>query len=236
MTVAETRTREFSVNDLVKRAYRRAGLLNEHMLPSQQQAADAREELELIIDALELEGLMVRSVIMEHVVLEAGTASYTLPDHVLDVIGEAKHIRDGEELDRASGETVIQAIPRADWQGISAKNATGLPSLYYPDRSGSQVVVHLWPIPDAAGTARFQVHRLRADNDVGLATPDVERHWGQYLVYELAHKLALSRSLPLPRCQMLAVEAARYLTKAKLKSNEHQPRQIHLTHRTQWSR
>ena len=50
--------------------------------------------------------------------------------------------------------------------------------------------VWLWPIPEAAGTIRFQQHRNLSDCLDGSATLDLKQYWYLYFQYKLAEIMA----------------------------------------------
>lgn len=241
MTVSSTATHEFTIAQLIKFGYRRAGLRNENQSITGPQEAAAKDELELIVDSLQAEGLFARSVEFEEISITsaevtAETYKFALSSTALDVIGTAMYLdATVTDTERAAGETVIRSVNRDEWQRLSSKSATGRPTLCFVNRELTPIQVWVWPIPDEAGTMRFQVHKLLADNQDTTKTPELQRYWGDYLVWELAHKLAVNASEPLQRCQYLAAHAARKLSKAKAYAKQRPPQRAFMAHTTSWS-
>jgi len=225
-----TSTRELTINTIVRRAYQLAGLMNpgegEGSAQFKEKAAMARDFLELIVDDLQTEGIFVRSVDFYTLTLVKGQEEYTLPLDTLDLHGSAMYL----DPNQTTGETMVTMIPRESYQRLSNKTAQGRPYLYYPNKVDSKVEVFLWPVPDQAGTIRFQRRRLLADNTDGNATIDLERYWAKYIVWELAHHLATASSLEPNRCGYLANKAEKALKKAKGYARQRPPTFIHLTH------
>jgi ribosomal protein L21 len=237
MTEATSAESNPTVDDIVTRAYRTAGLLSVYETPSIVQATDARLSLDDIVKETAAEGIYAKSVTMENVTLVESQTDYVMDADVLDVIGTGAYI-DASQLDiaHASSETPITLIDREKWQRLSARSATGRPYLYFSDRSTVPVTVRIWPMPDSGnlGTMRLQTHRLPANVTDGGVTAPYQRYWTQFLVYELAHQLALQSSLPIERCTYLETIALAKYKRAKSYSKQQGPRQATLSHPTAW--
>jgi hypothetical protein len=218
MTIMSTRTREISVRRLVEHAFKLAGLTELGQAVPEREAIVARALLDEVVDGLEAEAIFARSADFHRVQLVAGTSRYDFPEDVLEPFEDAMWIDPNvPDPDAADGESVVRAIRQHQWHTLPTKAATGRPLLYYPHRAGSVVQARLWPTPDAttSGWVRFKVQRLRADSTDANATVDFERYWKEYLTFELAHRLALAKSLDLNRVAYLAGQAAIALDKCK---------------------
>lgn len=231
MTVSSSSGREFSVATLVGMAYKLAGLLNVNQLPQPGQMGFAQQLLDTILDGLQSEGISARATVFENVQLEPGEYKYDLDAAVLDLVGTAMYISPSEtDLERANGETSIRQIPQEQWQTTSSKASSGRPSLYFAYRAVSPIQAWLWPIPDDTGTVRFQVHRKLADTDSGAATLDLELYWDQFVLWELAHQLAVSSSLSVSRCGYFAAQAEKKKMYAKSMARPQCDNQLMLAH------
>lgn len=239
MTVATTFSRELDVTTLIKRAYQLAGLMPPEAGATgptwAPRASLAKDLLQTILDELQTEGVFARSASRIDLTLTAGTTEYFLPDNVWDVEGNGAYIAAGEDVDAASSETPVLQRDQETWQMMSAKSAEGTPILFWVDRTTSPVKVVLWPIPDEAGTIRFISTRLLADVTQGNSTLDLERFWAQYLLWQLAHQLAISAN-KLEHGAYLAGLAAQKMQRAKAAANTHVASQIQLDHYTAWTR
>ena len=235
MTVAVTSTRELTIDQVVKLAWRCAGLLSVDANPTEGQYGIGRELLETMTDELVTQGLFARSVDFYNLTLVAGTHIYSLPNTTVDVIGNGAYLEPGESLTQASGETTVQPIDRAMYQSISAKSSSGSPTMYYLHRVSAPPSVYFWPIPSEAGTVRFQVQKLLADCDTGASTLDVERFWVRGLVWALAAEIAASQSLPAPTVMRLEGKAEGLLRRARSYASEHINLSFQMGHRTPWS-
>ena len=239
MTIASTSGRSLSITTLVLRAYQRAGLMGPEQGTSgptwTPRFSMAVDFLQSIVDQLATEGTFARAVSFTNLTLVSGTYIYELPAGVFDVIGDGSYIEASEtDITKASAETLVAQKDRETWQGITAKDATSVPTFFFVDRTVDPVQVYLWPIPDEAGTIRFQTQRILADTKPGTATVDLERFWTEFLIWELAHQLAISAN-KLPHGQYCSQQAAMHKERAKAQSNQSVASQIVLTHRTAWN-
>lgn len=239
MTVAVTFSRELNIGTLINRAYNLAGLMPADQGTTGQQwvsrSAMARDLLQTILDELEIYGVFTKQVKMTTLALTAGTFRYSLPANVWDVEGDGAYIAASEtDLTKAGSETPVMQIDREAWQVLGAKNVQSLPTLFWVDQSAALAQVVLWPIPNEAGTIRFQMTSLRADVTDTNATVDAERFWTQYLMWELAHHLAIAAN-KLAHGQYLSVQAQQKKQRAIGAANQNVASQIVLEHSTGWS-
>jgi hypothetical protein len=240
MTIASSAGGRLTIEQFCLRAYQGIGLR------SAQQGADdaawqadfalARDLLDMLVNGLAVYGVQARAVTFYELTLTADTYKYTLPATALDIVDPAAYI-DASQVDtsKADGETIVRLILREEWQKLGTKGSTGRPTLCYVHRELDQIQVWLWPIPDEAGTVRFQVHRKLADvNTDGNATLDLEEYWDDYLFVALQHKLARAKALPLALQADLAGEANGKLLFAKGKANQRPHPRIVLDHASGW--
>lgn len=231
MTIASTRTHEFNIAELCRFGWMKAGLVNMHQSLSTQQLALAQDFLQLIVDSADTEGMLARQVEFEEVELESAVSTYDLSVNTLDVTATAMYIAP----DQTEVELPVNPMSRDRWQSLTAKEASGVPTLYYVHRTESRLTVRFWPTPGTNqedGTVRFQSQRLRADV-AGVAstlTPDFERFWNQYLATKLGAEIARSQSLSLSKVQELESMAQLELKKCKAKGNQHVPQQFVVHH------
>ncbi len=239
MTIATGRTRELDIGKIAQRAYQLTGLASEAQSISNDKLSCAKDVIETILDDLEADGLRARAVAFEYLTLVAGQSAYVLNADVIDVVGEVMFIPVGAvDLEHTSGEVPLVPISRQDWQLQVAKDMTGRPLQYYANRAASPVELRIWPTPTTAdaGTLRMQVHRLAADSNDASKTLDLERYWSLYIIWELAHHLAMANSLNMGRVQYFEGIAQKHLEKCKSYSAQKVPARFVVTHSTGWSR
>jgi hypothetical protein len=191
MTVATTRTNEYTIGQIVTVAFRRAGLLNRYQTLDATAQGEGQQELQLVCDELEGRGLMSRSTEFKVIELTAGTSEYDLPTYTLAVVNRAMYIPAGD-TDPSNNEQVIQHISQEDWQTLSGKTSQSTPSCYFHRRDVVPNQVVFWPVPNEDGSVRLQIQRLRADTSDGTKTVDFERYWMNALILRLSSQLCFN--------------------------------------------
>lgn len=229
-----------NADDVTTRAYRRAGLLNEAQSPSTVQLNNGRLLLMDLIDKLSAEGVFMRQVQYGYVTMVTGQNVYTLPETVIDIVGNGAYIdpTQSQVPFQASSETPVLMKDRDTWQGLTSKTAQARPTLGYFAREAPLATLYVWPTPatsDQGGKIRFQFQSQRPDLTTGSNTLPFERYWSAYFIWALAAVLAVDSSLPMDRVQFLAGEAAANLAGAKGYSKQNVSLVAKMTHRTGWS-
>lgn len=231
MTISTNRTREFTVDQLVELAYSRAGLRTDYQILTAAQYGNARKLLDLAMMDLEAQGVLARSVEFDSVAVTAGVADYSLPETVLEVVGEASWVPQGQPAAAGDFEVPLMQVSLDSWNAIPNKLQSGTPYEFAVIRSTNPLSVKLYYVPAESGSVRFMVQRLRASSVQGAATPDFERYWAEYLVSWVAAELAMSAMLPLNRVKYLRDQAAESLGHCKGKSSRQLASQIRCGHK-----
>ncbi len=234
MTVGTTSGTEKTVDQIVRLAYVMAGLLEETQTLADVGGGElGRTLLGTVLRRLQAKGITARSGSFETVACVADTFEYTMPATVQDVYGDAMYVNaDETDLTRAAGELLVSQMSAEEWQVLSAKDATARPTRYFALRTGTPVVVRLWPIPDEAGHVRFQVHRFLADVSNGSSTVDLEAYWDGYLMHALAAELAEAKTMPADKIGRLKGQAKDDLRDAYAMSSERTDIQMHVRRST----
>jgi hypothetical protein len=217
MTVNTSSTNEFSISDVITMAYQVTGLMSPNESLSSPdwtaRAGMAARFLETITKSLQPGAIIARHVTFTDVAIVASTASYSVPASVLTYVGTAMFKETGEDV-----QSPVLPMERE----------------YYLHRIGGTQLLYIDPVPSIGGTLTLQTHQLIADSNVTSYTPDLERHWTMWLVYELGHMLAMSNSLPVAETSRLRGLADMEFSKAKGYSKQQLPVTATIGHRTQW--
>lgn len=233
MPISASRTRVFSIATIVRRAYQLTGLMNAIESTADPtwaaKAEMAADFLDMGLKAMQASSILEKHVYRPTVAIVAGTASYALDSTILALMGNAMYAVTGD-----STELPVVPITREDYQAITDKTSDGVPARYWFDRYNHQIF--LWPVPQDAGTLTLQAHRIIADGEDTANDVELERHWTEYLVFDLAYKLALSNGLPLDRTSFFRVRANELLVAAQGYSKSSEPTFMVCTHVTPWSR
>jgi hypothetical protein len=234
MTVALSSTRELDIDRIVMLAVQTAGVLPAGAPRSGRQwenlSAQARDFLEINIDHMQALGSFARSIELYDVVTEDGVVNYDLPSTTLIVVGDGQY---SSTLD--GGSTYVRQVTREEYMGIADKESKGRPSIFYSQMHAT-TTLFLWPIPDTNGVLEIQRSRLLADNDDGSATVDLERHWMKFVLYDLAHAVAVANSVNPIRCGYLRQQADLALGPSKRLATSKGPGRAVLSHPTGWRR
>lgn len=224
MTVAPTRNYQPTIDKLATSAMKLSGLVDAaadtsaaHLAPDLE---TCREFLHDILNELVSEGVQMRYLRFVEIALTAGTYKYELADDVYDVVHDGMYIEPGESLSAASGETRVTQIDYSLWQTLSAKSASGRPTLMFAYRQ-DPIELRLWPIPHEAGTVRILAHVSPADSIYGTYTLDLEPFWYSAIKFELARRFALSKGLD-QKAAILAPDAVMKLRQARAKAGSQQ--------------
>lgn len=239
MTVSSNRGTEKTIDDIVLSAYVQAGLVEESQRQNPPKWADklavGRDFLNSIVNALQVEGVPIRSLALYNLPITAGTYQYALPTYTLDVEGDAIFHDSSETVLEAQEEYLVEPITMAQWQVIEDHSYQATPQYYMQYKITSPLNIFVWPIPSENGYLRLQIRRLSADSTTGSNTADLGVTWTEYLEWRLAYRLAVSNSLPRDWCQLLDGDAERIKIKLLQKANETVTENMSFVHSTPWS-
>jgi hypothetical protein len=157
--------------------------------------------------------------------------SYDLPSTTLIVVGDAQF----SSIQDQNASTFVRQVTREEYMGISDKDSKGRPSIFY-SQMHAVTTLFLWPIPDIDGALEIQRSRLLADNEDGSRTVDLERHWTKYVLYELAHSIAVANSVSPIKCGYLKGQAEAALGPSKRLATSKGPGRMVISHGTGWRR
>ncbi len=214
MTVSALSTQEFNRDELIVMAYQATGLLEAGKDAPPEDLALASNFMNLELQALQAEGVVLRTVERTTLTLgtpDAGTAAtYTLPSDTIDVqLGPNDQV--GTIIPTSGSETLVEAMSRAQYLETTDKTSavSGTPMRAYVEKQAS-VTVTFWPVPDAdSATFRYARVRLLRDADTGSVTIDLARRWLKFVVYATAVHLARAKSCGLDVISDLRGEAER---------------------------
>lgn len=205
------------------------------IIPSQQATVDdsdlsmAHDFLNMEIDALQAEGIILRTVSRTTVALVSPTAQYTLPTDTIDVFVGPDNMLGTVLAAGGNTETLVRQIRRHEYLAISNKSSTGTPTLAVVERVGV-VTVTFWPVPAQSYTFNYQQIRCARDVVPGNATPDVDVRRQMALMYSLAHTMAVAKSMPIQRCSYLRSERDRLKDVARADDVERGHGQFYIAH------
>jgi hypothetical protein len=97
----------------------------------------------------------------------------------------------GMVLRRSGIDTPILPMARDEWLALPNKETVGRPSRYYADKRQTEIIVHLWPVPENS-TDELILDAMRRYQDAGGIgnDPDIPYYMREAFVSGLAAKLA----------------------------------------------
>jgi len=241
MAIASAPSAPVSINTLILLALKRAGIVPvEARLSGANMTArleHGRQLLDLIVDALAVEGFMARTTQFYDLPILGGESAYTLPDTILDVFEDAMFVpSENHDTKNTTGELVCKQVDVTTWQLITTKGSSSTrPTMYAAFRQGATVQLKFWPVPSEAGTMRMKTVRLLGSNADGRNQPDLERFWFDAIVWLLAWYFAIDSSMPSDKVSFLAAMAETKKKACIRYSMENTSTQAMLAYSTQWS-
>src|ERR1043165_6435188 len=152
MTISATASTLSTVDEIILRGYKRAGLLPlEFSIGADVQwnakADHGRQTLNRIINGLATLGFIDHFTDFYVLDLVAGQPNYDIDpdDNVLNFVYSGSHIPliNGTEEIETTGETPVKPISRHRWNSLSSKAAESTPTLYYIHRNGPSLTLYL---------------------------------------------------------------------------------------------
>src|SRR5262245_34981549 len=195
MTVSPNNTNDFEIDTIIKLSMQLGGVMALEQAATgaqwEMRAAFGRHELDLILKKLPAGCRLTRNIELYPLTLTALTGyggegdPITLPSDTISIVG------DGAYRETASGsETPVVQVDRETWQASGEKASEGSPTRMFVQRGGT-VKIYLLPKADTENAIiRLQRERLLADATGGSYTLDIERHWHDYLQFELGSRYA----------------------------------------------
>jgi len=202
VTISATATFELTRDQLLRRAFQLAGILEASQSPQANDLAMASDFLGMELDALQAEGVQLRTIQRATQALTSGTESYALAADVIDVFYGPDNIA-GTIVHTSGAETLVRGIDRQEYLQLTNKTTSALPTLVYVEKAAA-VTLLFWPVPNDSTTLfRYSQVRLPRDADTGAVTLDVARRWQKAICYAMAYAIAVAKSMPLARVSML---------------------------------
>lgn len=216
MATSSSYSFDLTAAEIIRDAFRLAGIVDMGRNPSANQQTGARSFLNAIYKALQNEGIILHAQEMDTVTLTTGTASYVTDADTMDVIFPGPYV-----TNTAGTSSQVKQMTSDEYMGIADKTTRGVPTQLYVEKRAS-TTLYLYPVPDDTVTSlTFYRQRLLRDVDNGGVTQDLPSRFTLFVVTELAHRIALSQSLPASKCGYLRDEAMRLKIVALGNDNEH---------------
>lgn len=178
-----------TARDIIKRAMQKIGVLVKSEEPSADEANDALNSLNLLIESWSNDSSVITSRAWESFTLTAGVGTYSMgPGQTFNT---TRPINIVTAYNRNGGlDTPIGIITDEAYNSITFKTLTGIPQMLNYDNAYPTGNLRLYPVPSAAYTLFLLSEKPLAsvtslDTDINLPAG-----WERALIYNLALELA----------------------------------------------
>jgi hypothetical protein len=201
-----------SALDLIKSAMLKAGILTKTESPTADEANDALETLNEMLDSWANDGLTVPYRTLENFNLVGGTDNYTIgaggtfnTAKPISII--SAYVRDG------TTDHSLTIITDDVYAGISTKSSTGIPSFLNFTNAYPLATIRLYDVPSSAYVI-YLLNEKTISNYTLTQTVDLPPGWKRAITYTLAAELAPEYGQQVP--QEVALIAFDSMSKIKL--------------------
>lgn len=215
MATSGTTTFTLDLIDMIEEAYELAGL----EMRSGYDIKTARRSLDLLMREWGNRGINFWTIRETSVAVAAGDTTVTLPADVIDILDAAWRTGSGT----GQNDRTLTRISMVEWAQTANKNSEALPTQFWINRLQPQHVVHLWPVPSAAGTLAYWGIRSIQDTGAYTNTMDVPVRFLPAMTTGLAYNLALKTNAPMEKIQILSAEYQRQFQLASEEDRERAP-------------
>ncbi len=210
-------TYDFNLNrdEVIAGALRILGVISQGQTPDATQVSDAAEALNVLVKALEAEGLPVWAIKKQAITPVANQSAYVIGDG--QAINIAKPLRIYQAYYHRADDGVdvpMMPLTQQQYNALTAKAQTGYSNQYYWEELNTYGNLYLWVTPDSTFAANCTVNIIYqapfADFDADTDVPDFPQYWLRALKYGLADEMAMEYGYPIKDRQELAMRAEKY--------------------------
>lgn len=196
MTVSNNPLPDISRDQLIKNAMWMSGYLEASQIPQAADIGMATQLLRLVLDGLQAEGVILRTVERDLLTLVPGQSEYALPSDTIDVDVDTNGVAGMIVPTFGTGESPVMAIRADEWMQIGNKSVdSSRPTMVYIEKLATVSAVFYPPPGTESASFRYRRVRLLRDVDTGGVTPDLPSRWNLALTMGLAALFAKAKSM-----------------------------------------
>ena len=203
-----------SRDSLIAGALRIAGAIAQGETPSATQVTEASEALNMMVKALQADGLPVWAIKETNVTLTASTASYTIGDGA--TVDTPKPLKVYSAMLRNTDtdiDTPMTLLTRQEYNSLGNKTTEGDPISFWYNPQLTTGTLTLYPTPSttvaSSSVVRIIYQRPFEDFDASTDEPDFPQEWYEAIKFMLADRLAPEYGLSLQERQDISARAER---------------------------
>ena len=178
---------------------------------STEQITAAMPAFEMLVKALQAEGLQLWTIETESITPVLNQARYTTTKKAIKITDAV--FRDSDDTDFP-----MFALSRDEYWRLSDKTtSSSLPTQYYFDPERTSSSISIWPVPDStAATGTIELTYQRQIEDITNTTNEIDfpAEWLDAITYQLALRLAPRYGYPSNERYILMREAKEALDRA----------------------
>lgn len=206
-------------NALIKGALRIVGAIAQGQSPTSDQYTEAAEALNMLVKALQTDGMPLWAIKTNNFAVTSGTANYRIgTGQTINTPKPLKIIHAYLRNTTSNVDTPMRIITKQEYWDLGNKTTTGLPIQLMYDPQNLYGDVYLFPTPDTVAQASYEVYivyqRPFEDFDTSTDTPDFPQEWHLALKFSLAEQLAPEYGVSLEQYGFIAKKAKEYKTEA----------------------
>lgn len=184
-----------TARQIIKKAMQKGGILIKSEDPADDEANDALDTLNILLDSISNDALNVYARTWETFTLTTGAPSYTI-----GIGGDFNTVRPMQIVDCYLKSGLIDydmtIIPDEAYDSITYKTLTGIPEFLNWDNAYPLAKIRLYPVP-STGYQLFLLSEKVVTNFPTLDTVMVlPNGWARFLIYSLAIELAPDYNQP----------------------------------------
>ena len=187
MTISANSAFDPQATTVIKTALQLCQVLNAALEPDADQLAMGMTLLDLLLKALQNDGVLQRQAVRTTVQAASISAA-----GVITADSDTVDVESLYYTDTSGNDVPILTVPRRMYMDLSSKSIAGAPSQAFIEKANGTVSINLYPIGDASvvSVTYAKVRRVR-DVDTAGVTLDIPPLWHRCVVYGLAADFAL---------------------------------------------
>lgn len=232
MTVSANSLPDLQRDEIIQAALWLVGDLEASQAVPGKDAAMGMQLFRLLLDKLQAEGSVLRTIERTTLTLVSGTSEYTLASDTIDVEIAQNGVVGMIIPSTGTGESPVMAMRADEWMQISNKTTVGpaRPTSVYVEKLASVSLVFYPPPGSESASFRYRRVRLLKDVDTGSNTVDLPSRWTYALTMGLAALIARAKSADVQRVEMFDATFEAAKKEARREDVERGPTRLRIVH------
>lgn len=198
-------------DEIIGGALRLSGVVAEGSTPTSDQITTAAQALNMLIKALQVDGMPLWAVKEYTMSLTASTGSYNIG--IGETINTPKPLKVLQAYLRNTTSNIdipLRLVTRDEYNRLGNKISTGVPSQLWYNPQRDKGTITIYPIPGTTEASTYTItliyQRPFEDFDASTDNPDFPQEWYEAIKYGLAVRMAGEYGVPLEDRRQLMQE------------------------------